>query len=306
MEEQKNKKHANVPTQSIDINQMMHTDESTETAAGKVNVTIKDPTSTTTDGPSDIDSQQNPVIQRNEIQKLPVILALRIVVTNPWNWILGVHWFTVLTIQIALYPIWFISYMSLKFGYSRETATLINGLYFALCGIGCVVLGKLSTKYKRRKIFYIISSVGLLSVLYIIYCRPNAHIVVVITCNVIAGFCSGIDSIEFGVVREYNEQFGTSDAAGGLINCFGFLLSGAVIPWLMGILMDHNWMQRDGQLNEDTGDRMYSLSDYNTAFAVIPVVLVLNWCTTLLIKETNGESVQWNAKNTEKSKSGEQ
>merc|ERR1711972_672388 len=113
----------------------MHTDEPTATAAGDVNVTIKDPTSTTTDGVSD------------EIQKLPVTEALRIVVTNPWNWILGVHWFTVLTIQIALYPIWFISYMSLKFGYSRETATLINGLYFALCGIGCVVLGKLSTKY---------------------------------------------------------------------------------------------------------------------------------------------------------------
>ena len=186
--------------------------------------------------------------------------------------------------------------MSLKFGYSRETATLINGLYFAFCAIGSVILGKLSTKYKRRKIFYIISSVGLLSPLYIMYCGPDAHIMIIIACNVIAGFCSGIASIEFGLVREYNEYDGTSDAAGGIVNSLGLFLSGTVMPWVMGMMMDRSWSRRDGQINDDTGDRVYSLDDYNTAFLVIPAVIVVNWCTTLLMKETNGKAVQRNGK----------
>lgn len=138
---------------------------------------------------------------------------------------------------------------------------------------------------------------GMLSLLYLIYCGPDAHILVVIACNVNAGFFSGIDSIIFGLIREYNDDLGTSDTASGIVNCFGLLLSGSVMPWVMGNLMDYSWAKRSGVIDEDTGDRHYSLDDYNTAFAVVPVVLALNWCATLLIKETNGEPLQWNEKN---------
>ena len=230
---------------------------------------------------------------KSSTSKVSVCKAMKLTLTNPWNWILGFHWFTVLFWSTAVLPLWFVSYMSLKFGYSRETATLINGLFYALKAIGNLSLGTLSTKYKRRKIFYIMSAVGSLPLLYLIYCDSSAHIAVVITCNVIAGFFSGLDSIIFGVVREYNEYFGTSDTASGIVNCLGFLLSGAVMPWVMGSLIDYNWAQRDGEIDEDSGDRIYSVADHNVAFAVMPVVLALNWFIAFLMKETNGEAVQW-------------
>lgn len=219
--------------------------------------------------------------------------AMNLALKNPWNYVLGLHWFTVATVIVALNGVWLISYMSLKFAFSREIATMINGLFFTSYAVGNAVLGSLSTKLKRRKPFYFISSLAPLSPLYLVYCEPDAHIITVIAANVLSGFCSGIVSIEFGTVREYNDFYGCSDVAGGFVNSCGFLLGGTAMPWLMGTLMDYNWALRGGGFDEESGDRLYSVDDYDTAFLMMPIVIILNLCVTMMVKETNGQVVQW-------------
>ena len=60
--------------------------------------------------------------------------------------------------------------------------------------------------------------------------------------------------------------------------------------------MDVSWRQRGGAYDDDSGDRVYSVDDYDLAFAVIPGVIALNWILTLMIKETNGEMIEWDQK----------
>ena len=193
----------------------------------------------------------------------------------------------------SLNSLWLISYMSLKFGYSREVSTLINNASLGASAVGSIILGKLSTKYKRRKIFYVISSIGLMSPLYIIYCGPNAHIILIIACNVVCGFSSGVIPVEFGLIREYNDCYGCSDVASGLANSVAGILGQTALNMGMGTLMDINWTGRGGVYDDDEGTRIYSVADYDLAFSLIPVILALNWILTLIIKETKGQKVEW-------------
>ena len=222
--------------------------------------------------------------------------SMKLAFSNPWNYIIGLHWFSVVSIFIVLNGLWLISYMSLKFGYSREVSTLINNASLGANAVGNIILGKLSTKYKRRKMVYIISSIGMLSPLYVLYCGPDAHIVIVTSCIVIFGFCSAVGSMEFGIAREYNDFYGCSDIAGGIVNSLALFLGGTVLTWIMGNLMDVSWTERGGEYDHEKGDRIYTVDDYDSAFMLIPAVLALNWMITLMIKETKGEMIEWDQK----------
>ena len=219
-------------------------------------------------------------------------VSMKSAFSNPWNYIVGLHWFTVISIQ-SFNGLWLRPYLSVKFGYDRETATAITIMYIGAHAVGLVVLGALSTKLMRRKIFYIISSMGLLNSLYIIYCGPDADMIVISCCNVICGFCSGMAPIVLGVTREYNDCNGCSDIAGGIVNSIGLLLGGTGMQWIMGMLIDYScWTRRGGGYDEEE-QREYSVADYDLAFVVIPAVLLLNWCLTLMLKETKGKMIQW-------------
>ena len=59
---------------------------------------------------------------------------------------------------------------------------------------------------------------------------------------------------------------------------------------LVGALIDYNWTQRDGELNEN-GDRDYIVEDYDFAFILIPIVSTIHFILGLVIKETNGKTI---------------
>ena len=69
--------------------------------------------------------------------------------------------------------------------------------------------------------------------------------------------------------------------------------AGFVMPWIIGILMDMNWERREGVTDTD-GDRIYTVEDYNYGFIVIPICSCVYLLFALIIKETNGNIIQWN------------
>eukprot|EP01084_Bolivina_argentea_P158157 275543_1 len=185
--------------------------------------------------------------------------------------------------------------MRTKFGYSRQLATFINGTFSISFAFSNVVIGKLSSKYKKRKIFYIIGSILLLPPIYIIYCDENANIYVIVLMNVIAGIGTGLKSIIFASVREYNDYYGCSDIASSIVNTIG-VSSAFIMQWLIGILIDHNWSNRDGELDENN-ERIYVVKDYNEGFIVIPIMIGMNCFIAIFMRETNGKPLAYdNAK----------
>ena len=210
---------------------------------------------------------------------------------NPWNYVLGFHWFSVAAIMISFNGLWLISYMSIKFGYSRELSTTISGTFYIAHAFGNIIFGKLSTKFQKKKVFFIICAVLLLSPIFIIYCHADTNMYVIILMNILSGFGTGVPSIVFAFVREYNDYYECSDIAGGIVNTMASA-SGFIVQWLIGVLIDYNWESRDGDFKED-GERDYSVSDYNLGFVTILIVIGMNVSMTLVLKETNGKKVQW-------------
>ena len=210
---------------------------------------------------------------------------------NPWNWLLGIHYFAALSIKNALNGLWLIYYMTLKFGYSRSLSTFVNGTLLIADAVANIVFGRLSAKFKKRKVFFLIGSVLLLGPIYIVYCGENTSVWLIILANIMGGAGTGIASLPFAMVREYNDHFECSDIAGGLFNTL-CSSSGFVMQWLIGILIDYHWNKRGGALSTD-GDREYMVADYDFGFIVVPICSGIYILIALLVKETNGTTVVW-------------
>eukprot|EP01084_Bolivina_argentea_P163846 284964_1 len=176
--------------------------------------------------------------------------------SNPWNWLLGIHYFAALGMKFAFNGLWAIIYMSVKFGYSRQLSATISGMCFIADAITNLISGKLAAKYKKRRIFFVICGFILLAPNYIIYCDENANMYVIILMNFLIGVGTGISALPFALIREYNDYNQCSDIAGGLFNT---ICSSAafVLQWSVGILVDYHWEKRNGEMNHDN-ERIYT------------------------------------------------
>ena len=101
---------------------------------------------------------------RNEDEKLLVDSngnnnknKLTLTVTNYLNWCLGLYGFAQFTIFSSIFGLWMIPYLMLKFNYKRSKASFCAGIGTASVGIGTLLFGYLGSKYKKRKIYLIIS-----------------------------------------------------------------------------------------------------------------------------------------------------
>eukprot|EP01084_Bolivina_argentea_P061896 113146_1 len=213
--------------------------------------------------------------------------------SNPWNYILGLYCFSISSLFLALNELWLIPFLSVKFGYSREQSTNINGYFWISGAIGNLLFGKLAAKFKKRKIFFIFSAALLFAPLYIIYCNTKNeycdNVYIISIMNVLSGFSTAPIAIVWTLVREYNDHYGCSDLAGGLMNTMG-CTSGFVVQWMIGVLMDIHWEQRGGEYKANS-ERDYNVQDYQFGFVIIPIICALNWAMVLIFRETNAKSV---------------
>eukprot|EP01083_Nonionella_stella_P292329 994268_1 len=207
--------------------------------------------------------------QRKTSSTLNVIKAA---FCNPWNYLMGLYAFSVGGVLCGMPGLWLIPFLMNKYGYERSLAVVISNLFFISSAIGGLIMGKLSTKYKKRKIFLVISSLMLGGSSLIVHLGKDTNIIIIAILNCISGCGAGCIGMIYAVVREYNVFYSCEDIAGGLVNTIGNM-SGVVFPFVIGYLMDVHWMQRNGQRDEINGRRMYNANDYEFAFISIDIAI---------------------------------
>eukprot|EP01083_Nonionella_stella_P063051 163893_1 len=216
------------------------------------------------------------------------------------NWILGIWGYSGLSLVNGFIGFWFISYLMLKFEMSRPTASLISGSFYLMRAVSAIVYGRLAMLFARRKVFLVIGSVLYICTLAIIYVVPpsdgSVMRIVVITLNFISGIGAGCFGIMWCLQREYNAHYNCKDMAAGLVNTI-INASGFVTQLFIGEMLDFQWMNRDGTVDQD-GIRMYSVSDYNFAFLILAVMVGVGIVTALLLKETYANNLDYSAKST--------
>ena len=209
-----------------------------------------------------------------------------------WNWILSLWGFSGLCLVNGFIGLWFISYLMIKFGYSRSTASLISGSFYLLRAVSAPIYGRLAMKYSKRVVFLVFGSCLWICTLIIVYVlQSDAMLGVVITLNFVSGFGAGSWGIMWCLQREYNAYYNCKDMAAGLVNTL-INAAGFVTQLLIGEVLDIRWVMRDGDVDEN-GVREYNTADYDYALLVLPAVVFLAVVSALLLKETNGENLDY-------------
>eukprot|EP01084_Bolivina_argentea_P248488 415684_1 len=224
--------------------------------------------------------------------------SLKKSITNYRNYLCGIWGFCMVSIQLGLNGLWFVSYFMVKYKYSRALSTLICGIFYFVQAFSSLLFGKLSKKYQKRKIFLVFGMLLQLTQIGIIYIPETVissiidSMYFVIFLNCIAGFGQGAHPPMFSLMREYNNYYECSDTATSFIQTI-VMSAGFVTPYIIGYLLDYNWSNRGANDFDEYGDRHYIVDDYNFAFIIIPILVVVGTCCALLLIETNGENIDY-------------
>lgn len=197
---------------------------------------------------------------------------------------------------MGVMSLWLVPYLMVKFEYTRSTAALVSGLAFISSGVGSIVIGIVSKKVTRRKLFLFEGNALLLAFVALIYIPAKSLPLplVIILCIVSGVGFSHFSPFVFTICREYNWFYGNTETATAFVN-MGLVLSGAVGQLIIGELLDIHWKNRaDHEMDGDL--RVYTVEDFNFALVIVPVALGIMFVTELFLRETFSKNLEYEPK----------
>merc|ERR1712228_286500 len=149
-------------------------------------------------------------------------------------------------------------------------------------------MGYLAKRYKKRRVFLIISDVLMLTFFYLLYLDAeicNDYVILVVI--ILSAFGVGSVNILFSLVREYNASRQCEETSTGLVNAI-MVSSGLISQYVIGVLLDyHRW-----NIRHDDDRNNYNSEDFEFAFScVIPTCFGIAVVATFLLKETNAKNL---------------
>ena len=207
------------------------------------------------------------------------------------NWIDGLIGCCGGIIFFGIYQLWFIPYLMVKYEYSRTLSSIVVGLGLAGSAVGVLGFGEISRRYGPRKPV-IFGGIAMYSTIIALIYIPNLPLGIVIVLSVIIGAAFGCVMLVFVLSREYNWYYGAAETATGLVNMV-VLSSGFIGQYTIGALLDFHYQRRTDENGGESESREYTADDYQFAFSVAPIAVLLMFLLTFALKETNGKNLDY-------------
>ena len=139
--------------------------------------------------------------------------------SNYQNWFLGLYGFAQYTVFSAIFGLWLIPYLMIKFDYTRSKAAFAAGMGTASGGVGTLLFGYIASKYRKRKIYLFVADLLMASLFIILYFEYiNEYVVFIFIIT--SGLGVGSVNILFTLVREYNASRACEETATVLFYIF--------------------------------------------------------------------------------------
>lgn len=210
--------------------------------------------------------------------------GLKIVVRNKDNWLVGLYGCVMYLPLCAFAELWGVPFLCKKYGISPETAAQACVWVFLGMGIGCIAAASISNAIKSRKKVLSWSILATLLCFIVIFHVEHLSFNSMQFVMALAGFVSGGQILYFTVAKEQTPlQY--SATAVSFINAL-VMCSGIIFQPLLGKILDMSWK---GMISKD-GLRIYDVTDFQNAFNVVLIALVLGWILVLFVKESYKES----------------
>ena len=224
-----------------------------------------------------------PMRSSEQKQRTPgagILQGLKAVTTNPQTWICALIGFGMAGTLLAFGGLWGVPWLNSVHGYTTTEAAGITSMLFVGWAIFSPLTGWASDRSGRRNLIVRLGSLtALLATAYLIYLTPDNTAMLMALIFVIGAGGSSM-TVCFGSVKELNDINYASTSLGLMNMCI--VGAGAVMQPLIGWLLDSNW---DGTMQ--AGARVYTASNYGSAFFSLLVVNCAALAGTLLLRETH-------------------
>ena len=219
----------------------------------------------------------------------PSLLAgLWAVAKRPQSWLLALAAAAMTAPLLSFAGLWGVAWLMQTRGLERPEAAAMTSLMLIGWALGGPLIGTLSDRLGRRKLFLLAGSgLGLVCLAAVLY-LPDLPLAVLSGLFLANGIGLGAMVVAFAMAREANAM-AVSGVAYAFVNC-AVTGTGAVFQPLIGWLLDHGW---DGTLVE--GARIYSAEAYRLALTSLIVFLAVGLVAGLGLRETHPKATEASA-----------
>ncbi|MBI3503710.1 MAG: MFS transporter [Proteobacteria bacterium] len=204
--------------------------------------------------------------------------GLRIAARNRQTWLNAIYGLSMTGTMLAFAGLWAVPWLVSVYGFERAGAAALCSTMFVGWAVGSPLIGWLSDRARRRKVFQVGTGAGMALTLVAILYVPALPTLALGLLMFINGVLASGMILAYGAARAHNPPE-ASGATYGIVNT-GVVGSGAIFQPLLGLLLDLNW---DGAMR--AGARVYSAGAYDAAFAVLPCVAVIGTLAAALTRE---------------------
>jgi len=182
--------------------------------------------------------------------------------------------------------LWATPFLTQGLGMTRDTASAHLSLYFAGFAVGCLLIGTLSDRMRRRKPVVIVSSLVLALIWPIWLAGLALPLVATYLLFGLMGLMTASFTLSWACAKEVNPP-ALSGMSTSVANMGGFLM-GALLQPAVGWVMDQRW---SGAMAN--GVRLYAPEDYRWGLVLIAGAAWLGAAAAWFIRETHCRNI-WN------------
>ncbi|MBU0751888.1 MAG: MFS transporter [Gammaproteobacteria bacterium] len=213
-----------------------------------------------------------------------ILIGLLRVLRNRATWpAVGVN-FGISGSFFAFGGLWATPFLTQGLGMTRATATAHLSLYFAGFAIGCLIVGALSDRLRRRKPVIIVSS-HLLAAIWLVWLSGIAlPLAASYGLFALMGLATASFTLTWACAKEVNPP-ALSGMSTSVTNMGGFL-AGALLQPAVGWIMDQRWA---GAMAD--GVRLYLPADYRWGLLLLAAAAWFGAASAWRIRETRCRNI---------------
>ncbi len=204
--------------------------------------------------------------------------ALFQTVRNSQNWLGGLYTSLMNLPIFLLGAMWGIMYLVQVQGLNRANASFVTSMLFIGTIIGSPVMGWFSDRIRRRRSPMIGGAVIALGLVLILMYVPHLSMITLLFIFFGLGFITSAQIISYPLIAESN-PLALTGTAEGLASVL--IMAGGFTQPLFASLMQWHWAHR--YINKLP---IYSVSNYRTALAIMPIAFILGLIIAFIIRET--------------------
>lgn len=214
-----------------------------------------------------------------KVDRTVVVGGLLSVVRNRQTWAPALTNLGMCGSYFTFAGLWAMPYLSQVHGYSRNIAATHLSLMYAGFAVGCLTLGIISDRVRRRKPILIASSAVYFAIWCVWWWGGALEVSTTMLLCFLMGFSTSGFSLTWACAKEVNPPH-LAGMSTSIANVGGFF-GAAVMQPLVGWLMDLVWV---GTLAN--GVRVYSLSDFRFGLSIVVVLAFFGLVTAFFVRET--------------------